>query len=387
MIKVFHLADIHLDAAFLDPPLPPEYGEMRRIDIRETVAGIFRKIWEQRPAAVLIAGDLFAGKYVTPETVTFFRELCERSAPVPILIAPGNNDPYTEDSSYAIVNWPRNVTVFDVPEWSCWQHPDLPLSVHGFGYRSKDTGGDIFCRLRVPKDGRFHVALGHGTERNHRQEGVKPRATFSLPDILQPGLHYLALGHVHRTVPVIQEAGFQAWYPGPPEPLDFDESGPRGFLQVCFDGNPATEYSVRVDFEQATSRRVCELTADVAASSSDALIRMLQEIPVPEETMVLVRLAGDGQPETVAMLARTILGFRERFRWLGIHDTTRYTVPPESFRVEDTVYGDFCRILLRSLEDARDEASRVRCVLALQAGIAALSGQPWISRLTHTGER
>ena len=386
MLNIFHLADIHLDAAFSDPPLPPEYGEMRRLDIRETVASVFRRVWEERPAAVLIAGDLFAARYVTPETVTFFRELCERSAPVPVLITPGNNDPFTEDSPYAILPWPDNVVIFDRPEWQCWQYPELPLAVHGFGYRGKDTAGDIFCRLRVPRDGRFHVAVGHGTERNHAQEGVKPRATFSLSDILQPGLHYLALGHVHRLDPVAQESGFQAWYPGPPEPLDFDETGPRGFLEVHLDGHPDRDPRVEAFFRPATSHRVREITIDIANPDPEALKREVEIIESPGDSMVLIRLKGEGQPDVRSALLRTVTEHRKSFRWLGVHDETRCALPPEAFRVEDTVLSDFCRMLTRAYEDTPDPAARERIAMALQAGVAALSGQPWPSRATNTGE-
>ncbi|HOJ67640.1 MAG: DNA repair exonuclease [Candidatus Hydrogenedentes bacterium] len=386
-MKLFHLADIHLDAAFLDPPLPPEYGEARRLDIRETVASVFRRAWEEQPAAVLFAGDLFASKYVTPETVTFFRELCERSNPIPILITPGNNDPFTEDSPYAIVPWPENVVIFDRPEWQCWHHPDLPLAIHGFGYRTKDTAGEIFCRLRVPRDGRFHVAVGHGTERNHGQEGVKPRATFSLSDILQPGLHYLALGHVHRLEPVAREDRFQAWYPGPPEPLDFDESGPRGFLEVTFDGQAEQDPRIETRFRSATIHRVQEISIDIAETDPDTLMRLFTAVESPADTMVLLRLQGEGHLDTRAALLRTAAEHRESFRWFGIHDETRCAVPPESFRVEDTVLGDFCRMLNQELEAAPDAASREKIAMALQAGIAALSGQPWLSRIIQTGDR
>ncbi|HPO30349.1 MAG TPA: hypothetical protein PKX28_03845, partial [Candidatus Hydrogenedentes bacterium] len=71
----------------------------------------------------------------------------------------------------------------------------------------------------------------------------------------------------------------------------------------------------------------------------------------------------------------------------GIHDETRCAVPPESFRVEDTVLGDFCRMLNQELEAAPDAASREKIAMALQAGIAALSGQPWLSRIIQTGDR
>lgn len=387
MIKLFHLADIHLDAVFLDPPLPLEYGEMRRLDIRETTAAIFRRVWEEQPVAVVIAGDLFAARYVTPETVTFFRELCERSSPVPILITPGNNDPFTEDSPYAIVPWPDNVILFDRPEWQCWHHPDLPLAVHGFGYRAKDTTGDIFCRLRVPRDGRFHVAVGHGTERNHSQQGVKPRATFSLSDILQPGLHYLALGHVHRLEPVAREPRFQAWYPGPPEPLDFDESGPRGFLEVVFNGQADGDPNVKTVFRPATDHRVDEISIDLSQTDPDTLSRLLSAVEAPADTMILLRLRGEAQLEARGAMLRAATDFRSVFRWLGVYDETRCAVPPESFRVEDTVLGDFCRMLIQTLEAAPDASAREQITMALQAGVAALSGQPWLSRVIQAGDR
>lgn len=105
-LHLLHLSNLHLDAPF--PTLGPE----RRADLRATLGRILALARERRVDAVTIAGDLYEQDYALPDTAAFLAQQAARLAPIRVFIAPGERDPYTHDSLYALTRWPENVTLF-----------------------------------------------------------------------------------------------------------------------------------------------------------------------------------------------------------------------------------------------------------------------------------
>jgi DNA repair exonuclease SbcCD nuclease subunit len=64
-----------------------------------------------------VGGDLYEHDRATLDTGNFIAKEFARLAPKPVLITPGNHDPYAPDSLYRRVAWPDNVVIFDQEEW------------------------------------------------------------------------------------------------------------------------------------------------------------------------------------------------------------------------------------------------------------------------------
>ena len=374
-MKLIHAADIHLDTCFADPRLPVDYGVRRRRQLRESFAAMLRHAWEGRFDAVLLAGDLFDRKYVTWETIVFLREQLERIAPIPVLISPGNRDPYTADSPYHLEAWPENVVIFDHPEWEAWDHPDIPLTIHGFGFNAKDVPGEIFCRLKLPRKDRVQVAMAHGAERDFLPPDHKPRGLFSLTDILQPGLSYLALGHVHRVLPLFDDDQCQAWYAGPLEGHDFDETGPTGFLEVTITPQENRPASVAVQ-PFAASPRVYHYISLAITEKAEEAIEALDKIENPQHAVVCMHLTGVVTAETRRELRKIVHHKAAQFAWLALEDSMETLEDYSAIAREDTVLGELVRRLIQARQDTTDPEQIARLSYCLEAGTAAFLGRP-----------
>ncbi|MBW7863771.1 MAG: DNA repair exonuclease [Candidatus Hydrogenedens sp.] len=377
-MRLIHTADLHLDTCFTGPGLPAEYGLKRRERQREALAAVLRHAWERQADAVLIAGDLFELDHVTGGTVAFLREQFAGIAPVPVLIAPGNKDPYLAESPYAAEEWPENVHIFKESQWTPWVSGESPLTVHGFGFDARTVPEGRFGGLRAPRDGRAHVALGHAGERAHLPKGYLDAAPFSLSEMDSPGLHYLALGHVHRCLTLRESPGFCACYAGPPEPLSFGEPGPCHFLEVEItppaNGGGA---AVSVTRRQSSKRVHVSLELDCSAhgSAPDIFSAVRGRVPGPE-TPALLRLTLTGRLEQGAAreLAGLLREWRGELESLVVEDRTLPGDDSANWAEEDTALGDFTRSITEAVGDAPTPEMRRFLELARAAGQSAFLG-------------
>ena len=159
MPKIIHAADFHLDSAF--GGLPTEKARERRRESRELIDRLARLAMEEKAEVLLLAGDLFDGERVFPETLERLGEALA-SLPCPVFIAPGNHDPYTAISPYALRHWPENVHIFRREELEAVHLPDLDCVVHGAAFTSRSKAEQVLAGFCAPQDGRTHLLCLHG---------------------------------------------------------------------------------------------------------------------------------------------------------------------------------------------------------------------------------
>ena len=76
MIRIIHAADLHLDSPF--SALPPDKARQRRRESREIPNRLADLAIRRQADLVLLAGDLFDGARVYPETLEMLRAALER---------------------------------------------------------------------------------------------------------------------------------------------------------------------------------------------------------------------------------------------------------------------------------------------------------------------
>ena len=236
-IRILHTADLHLDASFAPLGVNADIGAQLRAAQQRVFSEIMQRASDWPADLVLIAGDLFDSAQVRAETLAFVMETLEYLAPIPVYIAPGNRDPYNEHSPYATELWPENVVIFKPQGWQQQVHPVQQICVHGIGCDGKDDSGDWFQALHIEKDDRLHVAVAHGTEKNHQPEHGKTFAPFDAASIAQDRLAYMALGHFHDATEINGTSPTPIQYPGVPQGRNFNEQGKRYFLEVNVENN------------------------------------------------------------------------------------------------------------------------------------------------------
>ncbi|HPC17501.1 MAG TPA: DNA repair exonuclease [Candidatus Hydrogenedentes bacterium] len=372
-MRLVHTADVHLDACFAGAGLPVRVANRRRQSLRDVFQAIVRRAAEWPADALLIPGDLFEHERVTPDTAAFLKGLFDSVRPLPVVIAPGNHDPYMAGSPYVAQSWPENVVIFNRPEWIAVPLCDGRLVVHGFAFDGYEISSNPFGALAIPCDGAVHVALGHGTERAHQPPDGKSYAPFDAETAFAPGLAYFALGHFHRLTEIPVAAGrWRMMYSGAPEGHGFDESGEHVFLEIEIEGE-----DLRV--VPKTSGRVCYAVHDLdvtpLASTQDlvaALRKMATAYSAPP--ILRVTLKGLCDASLVGDLQAVRDALANDFEYLLLEDET---LPAEDFDElsrDPTSLGAFVQRLNDEIRDAPDPDRRRMLMRARAVGVAAHRG-------------
>ena len=358
-MRLLHFADLHLDAPFAWAP--PEASRLRRRNRREVLGRILELAERERADAVLCAGDLFEQDRFGPDTVAFLRASFA-STSLPVYLAPGNHDWYSERSPYASVDWPPNVHVFTEPRLVPVTLAE-GVTLWGAAHRAPANTDGFFTDFTPDRAG-VHLALAHASERTvlgWQEAGKQPHAPFDAGELERADIAHAFLGHYH--VPRDAE---RYTYPGNPDPLEFGEDGERGVViaEVAADGGVArSRHRVAVSEVHDVSVRLdgCLHSDDVRSKVATALAGL--------GGCVRVTLTGELAPTAeldVAELHR-----------LGPHldalvvrlERVSVAYDLDALAGEATVRGQFVRDAQRRIAD--DEQRR-RVVLT---GLRALEGR------------
>ncbi len=359
MFRFIHGADLHLDSAF--GALPARQAAARRQELREMGFRLADYVNSHEIQLVLLAGDLFDSTGVYRETGELLaRALGQMQAQV--CISPGNHDYFAPGSAWDTVDWPENVHVFRESALAEVSFPQWNAVVHGAAFTGPEQPGGQLSGFTAPEDGRIHLGLLHG-ELDAAGSRYGP---IRREEVAASGLHYLALGHIHRrTEPLTLGRTVCAW-PGCPEGRGFDELGEKGF----YEGTVTDDGQVRLTFVPFARRRYEILRVDVTGRRpADAVAEALP--PDTERDLYRILLTGEtGEEGAGAAALEQTLG--DRFYALEVRDHTRMAEDIWARAGEDSLRGLFLRRLRQQWERAGDETEREQVSRAVRFGLAAL---------------
>ena len=381
-MNIIHTADIHLDACFAGVGATPGFGNRRRRGLRDVFRRILERAVEWPADAVLIAGDLLEHDRVTHDTIAFLREAFAKAAPVPIFIAPGNHDPYTASSAYATAAWPENVHIFSKPAWSSVALEGMPLTVHGFAFDGYEISSNPYGDLEIPEDGRCHIAVAHGSEREHQPSHQKSYAPFDAAGAAPPQLAYLALGHFHAVTPIKGEFNTTMYYSGTPEGHNFNETGQRYYLEIEM---------VEAENEKSASGWKANVTPVPSATTiystheldcgeftnSNQLVEALRSLAPDDGRVHVARctLTGLCEPSVKREIDSLPDVLNEVYELLCLVDNTHPHEAYDELAREDTSLGVFVEQMNKQIKDAPDDAVRAKLTRARELGLAAYRGR------------
>lgn len=221
MLRILHAADLHLDSPFSG--LTPEQAAARRKLQRQLPARIVDLANERSCDLLLLAGDVFDGARVCPETLDAMAQAFSRCK-ARVFIAPGNHDFYHDGSPWAMTLWPENVHIFTGRDESV---PLPTCRVWGGAFTAPECYDGLPA---VPACGLPQIGVFHGDP-----ETPGPYRPLSRQDLTACGLDYLALGHIHQTR--LPEKIGRTWvgWPGVAMGRGFDECGVHGVLYAELD--------------------------------------------------------------------------------------------------------------------------------------------------------
>lgn len=257
-MKILHSADWHLDS-----PLSGHSGENASflrgelLKIPEKVAKLCRA---ENCDLVLLSGDLFDGSY-TRQSLTLVRTALENMK-VPVFISPGNHDFCGPDSPYLREEWPKNVHIFKKAQMESVSVPELDCRVYGAGYESMDCPG-LIKDLRAGGEERWHIGVLHG-----EVSAASSYCPMTRDQVRQTGLHYLALGHIHKGGSLRSGDTLCAW-PGCPMGRGFDELGTKGVIIAQLGEG------VKASFVPLDTPRFYDETAEAGEDPAEAVAALL----------------------------------------------------------------------------------------------------------------
>lgn len=175
-LRLLHVSDLHLE----------EPGDADQVSILAALAA------DRAASALLIAGDFFDHGRVGSATLAATTAALGQ-VPVPVVILPGNHDPFMPGSAYTRANLGANVHVLSTPGGETCHLAELDLDIWGrphCGYEDFRPMEDVPPRGRAT----WQVAMAHG----HLTRGpadLRHAYPISPAEIAESGRDYVALGH------------------------------------------------------------------------------------------------------------------------------------------------------------------------------------------------
>ena len=260
-MKILHSADWHLDAPMAGHS--QENQQALRRELRKIPEKIAALCLAENCDLMLLAGDLFDGK-PTKESLTAVRTALEK-VKIPVVIAPGNHDFCGPDSPYLTESWPKNVHIFTKAAMDSVSLSSLDCRVYGAGFESMDCPG-LLKNFHAEGDEKWKLGILHA-----EVSASSSYCPLTREQIKQSGLHYLALGHIHKGGSLRADDTLCAW-PGCPMGRGFDELGPKGVIITELDS------SVKASFVPLDTPRFFDEAAPVSDDPMEAVEGILPAI-------------------------------------------------------------------------------------------------------------
>ncbi|GAB4165562.1 MAG: DNA repair exonuclease [Geothermobacteraceae bacterium] len=360
MIRLLHTADLHLGARFA---ALGEVEEERKRDFLATFSRLVDLAVERGVDLFLVCGDLFDLPRPDKALVAFVEGQLDRlvQAGITPVLVPGTHDWQSgSDGIYGgrhfdgaiVLNRPEAVQV-RVGKHDVWFYSHPPLVEPGPGLTE-------IMRRRTEEG--LHIGLLHGSLRGSPEWDYRGRdLPFTLSDLAEWDLDYVALGHYHRLQKLEAGERLFACYPGSPEGKRFGEDGPRYALIVEVDTRRAGIEAVEVQ-----QRQLRQESLILSAGMDEAAVASV----VCERAggRDLVRFTLEGTLDRVLDMETLWQRCRPAFFYLDLVDRTRWHDLDRLDRLalEETVRGEVVRRFLRLREHAETEDAREEIDQALR---------------------
>ena len=355
-LKLLHTADIHLDASF---PSLGSKESMRCKDLLDCFDRLINLAIKNEVHLFVVAGDLFDHPRPVAAVVgrvqAGLQRLSDRGI-LPVLL-PGTHDHIVApDNIYHRVSFPGAV-VLDNPRV---EHPvsvsiaGRDVHLYGFAYHPRYSVDALSGMKRRSLPG-VHLGLLHGSLQGSPEWEHRPKdLPFSLADLKNWGLDYVALGHYHNYALLREDGKTLACYPGTPEGRRFGENGSRHCALVSLKKD-----EVSVEGLVVNKRILHEETLDLTGmSSEDEITAAVQGFADPNRIM---RLTLTGVLETPIETERLQQRCEEEFFHLELRDKTDLfdSALVRELEEEDTVRGLFVRRVHHLLQKVAPEETPV----------------------------
>lgn len=377
MIRLLHLADVHLGASL------SAFGDLateRREAVLDAFRGVPERAAELEVHAVLVAGDLFDSPDPSREARAAAAETFRRlvDAGTPVLVVPGNHDaitihpnPWEGDLGGAHVFRDGAFTTQEVATDSG------PIRVHGVAF-DPAREPDPLATLQPGTDDGWDVVLVHASVQDAPHWKAGPNSlSVAAHTLAALAVDYVALGdhHAFRGSDAFpgRPDGAACCYAGSFAAVDLTETGPKGGALVTLSEDGAVTVEPASVHDPAALPPVLHVgPVDVTALEDDGAVLAAVTERIEGDAVPVVHLEGTpGFALDTELLESHLV---ERYGFASVRDRTRFY---DSDRVDglagdDTIAGHLVREGRRRIEAADSDEVRAVAERALRTALSAL---------------
>ncbi len=230
-----HAGDLHLDSPFRGVTSDsPEIARQLQSATFDAYQSLIQLCIDKQVQFLLLSGDIYDGADRSLRAQLRFRDGLQKLADnnIQAFIVHGNHDPYKGHSK--LIKWPPGIHVFS---YSKVESKPVKINgntiavISGISHEKKDTQINLARKFNATDADVFQIGLLHcNVGRNTVHEAYAP---CDLKDLLEIGMDYWALGHVHNEK--ILNRNPYVVYPGNPQGLSIREQNQRGCYLIHVD--------------------------------------------------------------------------------------------------------------------------------------------------------
>ena len=365
--RFIHTADIHLDSPLRG--LPEHGGQLAtriRGATRDAFEGLIGVAIDERVDFLVVAGDLYDGEWRDYQTGLFLVAQMARLRDhgIPAFLLHGNHD--FESPITKRLQLPDNVRVFSSRRPETFHLEALGVALHGRSFPEKAVHDNLAATYPAPFAGLFNIGVLHtalGVVGPHA-----PYAPCTLPQLVNHGYDYWALGHVHGRQ--VHHEHPHVVFPGNLQGRHINERGEKSASLVTVEDGVITRFeTVSTDVVRWTETHVdvadCDRLGDIFDRIQGALEQSVKQeadgrllatrVRFHGETALHGELAG-ARTQLLAETWAAALGLGEERAW--IERLVLDTAPlPVSGAVADDAVAELTRILADAGQDLAFVAS------------------------------
>lgn len=365
-VKVFHMADAHLDSPFSISS--PAESEQRRIQLRGAFSSAVFFAKCEKIDIFLISGDLFDARFVTKDTVDAVMRDFASLPSCKFFISPGNHDPYNDTSVYKNYVFPENVHIFSGSR-ECVRIPELETCVYGIGFTANEYISSPVAGYGKLDREMINILVCHGDMTSGSKYGP-----VTANDIAASGFDYVALGHIHEKTEVLKAGETYYAYPGCLQGRGFDETGHKGAYYGIISKGKAEMY-----WKQFSVKRYEWIQCDVSGSSNKSeALGMIRPMLSGFSSDTALRITLSGTVKGAFILSQADFGESNALPYrIEIIDKTIPEPDISALEKENTLKGLFYRLATDKLKEtpSENEEEKTKINNAIKIGLAVLDGR------------
>ncbi len=368
-VKILHCADMHIGAAesFLGFS-----AESRRFETLVTFEKIVDLCQEKGVQILAIAGDLFDSNDIEDRFIDAVFNKIASTKDVKVVFAAGNHDPLNSQSPFLTREIPENLYVLGVKD-ECITFDDLKVRVWGRSFENNFLKGEERFSLSVPQDDYINIMVQHGelkSDLNSEYNAITPQF------VLNSGMDYIALGHVHKRSDIGKLGNVRFAYSGCPEGQGFDELDQKG----VFVGDIGKDFC-ELEFLPVSHRLHIHKKIDISSFSdsgeiSSHILKTLAEEYGEDfsKNLYKIELIGSISPETELSLPEITSRIKDKVYFVKLKDSTKILLDLETLSKEASLKGIFVKKMSEKINDA-EESQKPLLEKALELGLKAFSSE------------